>query len=532
MTRAARTAAHGELAGRVALAGPGVAAEVAPILAARGLLAEIADGDPGVLVTAIARGASAVAWAAAEAVDAHAALGLTTACHAAAEIGRPLVALVPPVRGGAPSAKLAVERATALAHLRANGALVVADPDVWLEAIVLVAAVGVPRGARVAVVAPPGSWLERAASALAFEAEEAGRRGPRVGADEDEPVDAVLVDRAAGHADDALAGHRTPTMAGAGGSSAAAPGGAGGGALRGIARTAEIDRAGRASRALVVSVAARGELLLPDDPPMLVGLRPALAAVAACGRAAERIAAGPGPAPRTARDELEIDEARLERQLAKLVPGDRRIGDHEAKVLLAAYGVPVTRQAVATTPSAAVAVAKKVGFPVEIKLWGPDVPSERAGCRVERGVATAADVRRAFLAVSGAAGMPVDEASGLAVILRETPPEGREVSALIERVSTLGWTVIVSVPGAGGPLAAPAPLRVVEATELAAAVTSTRAGEVEPDRVALANLLRRASHLAVDYEDRIHRVELGRIVVGARGLRTMVVDAAIDVREL
>jgi hypothetical protein len=59
-------------------------------------------------------------------------------------------------------------------------------------------------------------------------------------------------------------------------------------------------------------------------------------------------------------------------------------------------------------------------------------------------------------------------------------------------------------------------------------VTSTRAGEPEPDRVALAGVLRRASHLAVDLEARIQKIELGRIVVGARGGRTMVIDAAID----
>jgi hypothetical protein len=486
VSRAARHAAAGEANGRVALAGPGLAAEVARILAARGLAADVGTDDPAELAAAIERGAAAAAWAAAEPIDGATALRLGRACQLAAESGRPLVALAPPLRG---TGRAAIERAVAMAQLRASGAVVVADPDVWLEAIVLVAAIGVPRGPRVAVVAPPGSWLERAASALAAESEDAGRRGPSVAADGDDldPVDAVLVDR----------GAAAPTATG---------------------------------RALVVTVAARAELLDAADPPMLVGLRPALAAVTACGRAAERIAAGLGPAPREASAELEIDEARVERQLEKMAPGDHRIGDHEAKVLLAAYGVPVTRQAVATTPSAAIRVAKKAGYPVEIKPWGPDVPSERAGCPVERGVGTAADVRRAFLAVLGAAGLPISESDdgGSAVIIRETPPAGREVAAAIQRVAGLGWAVIVDVPGAGAPIAAPAPLRVADAMQLAAAVTSTRAGEPEPDRVALAGVLRRASHLAVDLESRIQKIELGRVVVGARGGRTMVIDAAID----
>jgi hypothetical protein len=486
VSRAARHAAPGEATGRVALAGPGLAAEVARILAARGLGADVGRDDPAELALAIERGAAAAAWAAAEPVDGPTAIRLVRACQLAAESGRPLVALAPPLRG---TGRAAIERAVAIAHLRAHGAVVVADPDVWLEAIVLVAAIGVPRGPRVAVVAPPGSWLERAASALAAESEDAGRRGPSVAADGDDldPVDAVLVDRGA-----------APPNADA--------------------------------RAQVVTVAARAELLDAGDPPMLVGLRTALAAVTACGRAAERIAAGLGPAPREASAELEIDEARVERQIDKVAGNDSRLGDHEAKVLLAAYGVPVTRQAVATTPSAAIRVAKKAGYPVEIKPWGPDVPSERAGCPVERNVGTAADVRRAFLAVLGAAGLPISETDGdgSAVIIRETPPAGREVAATIQRVAGLGWAVVVDVPGAGAPIAAPAPLRVADAIHLAAAVTSTRAGEPEPDRVALAGVLRRASHLAVDLEARIQKIELGRIVVGARGGRTMVIDAAID----
>src|SRR5206468_12379337 len=140
-----------------------------------------------------------------------------------------------------------------------------------------------------------------------------------------------------------------------------------------------------------------------------IGVRGALAAVIACGRASERAAAGVGPAPAAARESLEIDDERAARQLGKVALDEARIGDHEAKVLLAAYGVPITRQAVATTPSAAIRIAKKAGYPVELKPWGPDVATERGGCPVEKNVMTAAEVRRAFLAVLGAAGLPVGE---------------------------------------------------------------------------------------------------------------------------
>ncbi|HTJ42623.1 MAG TPA: acetate--CoA ligase family protein [Kofleriaceae bacterium] len=468
----------------IALGGPGLAAEVGAVLAARGLAAQPMGDDASALAGQVARGA-VVGWAADEPIGAAAAAALASGCEAGARAGRPVVVLAPPVRGG----RSAIERAAALAYLLAAGAIVVDDPDVWLEALVLVAAIGVPAGPRAAVIAPPGSWIDRAARALGAEAEARGGRGPAItdAAADLDPTDAALVDRAI----DLPAQPR--------------------------------------SRALIVPVVARAELLRDATEPALIGVRAALAAVIACGRASERAAAGLGPAPASARDSLEIDDARAQRQLDKVSLDDARVGDHEAKVLLAAYGVPITRQAVATTPSAAIRIAKKAGYPVELKPWGADVATERAGCPVEKNITTAAEVRRAFLAVLGAAGMPVAESEGAAVIVREAPPSGREVTATFESVGALGWTCVVEVAGAP-PIAAPAPLRVADAERLAAAVASTRAGEAEPDRTGLANVLRRASHLAADHAERIAKLELGRIVIGARGARTLVVDASIDLR--
>jgi len=114
------------------------------------------------------------------------------------------------------------------------------------------------------------------------------------------------------------------------------------------------------------------------------------------------------------------------------------------------------------------------------------------------------------------------------VIVRETPTAGREVSVTLLQLPSLGWTVVLDVPGA--PLAAaPAPLRLIDAQTLAAHVIASRAGDPEPDRSGLANVLRRASHLVVDIEA-ISALELPRVIVGGRGARTLVVDASATLR--
>jgi ATP-grasp domain-containing protein len=473
------------------IAPPHLGATAVAALRARGIEARIADAPidprPGRAANDsraersdrldAGAGDDVIAWALDAAPGTALAVELAAVCARAAGAGRPICLLAPLPRG---TGRPAIERAAALAYLRSFGAAVGHDVDAWLESVVLLVRFGLPAGPRAAVVAPPGSWLEAQAIAITAEAELGGIRSPLSAPDE--PTDVVLYDPAVG----------TP--------SGAVP-------------------------ALHVPVAARGELA--DGTAALFTARAALGAIAILGRAAARIAVGLGPAPRSAGDELAVDRDRRERQLAKLGSDQRRVGDHETKVLLAAYGVPITRQAVATTPSAAVKLARRAGYPVEIKPFGHDLPSEPAGCPVERNLTSDAMVRAAFTSVLVAAGRA--PADGTGVIIRETPPPGRELAVSFLELPALGWTVVLDSPGGGAPLAAaPAPLRLVDAQDLASHVAASRAGDPDPDRTGLANLLRRASHLAVDLGDRLIRLDLPRVVVGGRGARTLVVDAGIE----
>lgn len=409
-----------------------------------------------------------VAWALAAPPSAASAVELAARCARAAELGRPVCLLAPAVRG---TNRAAIERIAALAHLRAYGAAILHDVDAWLEAIVLLVRFGLPPGPRTAVIAPEGSWLRAQATAIVVEAETLGTRSPLTSPDD--PTDVALYDPALG-----------PPP--------------------------------RNVPAMYVPITPRGELA--GNEPTLYGARPALGAVTALGFAAERIAVGLGPAPRIASAELTIDHERLQRQRAKL--RGVRIGDHETKVLLRAYNVPITKQVVAVTPSAAVQKARLVGFPVEIKPFGDHLPTEPEGCHVERDITSAALVRQAFTSVITRLGQREEDGAG--VIIRAKPIAGREVSVMFLELPSLGWTVVLE---AGSRIAAaPVPLRMIDANTLAAHVISSRADDPEPDRDGLADALRRTSHLVVDL-DEIASLELPRVIVGGRGAITVVVDA-------
>jgi len=473
----ARTASE-PAAMRVQIIAPAaLGATAVAALRARGIDAQLGEATDSTDLVALALEAPPSA--------AHA-LELAASCARAAALGRPTCVLAPAPRG---TKAAAVERAAALAYLRAHGAVLGHDVDAWLEAIVALVRFGLPPGPRVAVIAPPGSWLEAQTLACASDAEAAGARIPVLSGEhraKGDPADVVLFDP-----------ELTPAPAQLPGS------------------------------AIAMHVTGRGELA--RDESTLFGMRSALGAIEMLGRAAERIAAGLGAATADDEAELDVDRDKLAERLKKVRELDlERVGDHETKGLLAAYGIPITRQAVATTPSAAIDKARKVGYPVEIKPWGKGVPSELEGCPVERAVTSDAIVRRAFTSVNAAMGRPANGPDSV-VIVRETPPLGRDVSARIERLSSLGWTVVLTVNGQVS--AAPAPLRLLDAQALASAVVASRAAEAEPDRAGLAALLRRASHLAVDLDSRLVRLELPRIVVGGRGARTVVVDAWCELAE-
>ncbi|MBT8492059.1 MAG: acetate--CoA ligase family protein [Deltaproteobacteria bacterium] len=445
------------------------AAATTEILQRRGVYVADGPSDDGEAVVALARKRPITIDEAAE---------LAELCMSGAHRRKPLVVLAAwPDELGDP-----VERAAALGYLRCFGGLVCTDPSTWIETLVLVARLGLPLGPRLAIVAEPHSLLSAQASALEREYSRLGARlSPSLEGASDDGHDAVLVDI------DSV-DSRTPTHVGG---------------------------------ALVVPVCSRGELATASRPA-LVDLRHAMAALRGAGRLALRIDQGIGPAPEDAPSSLGIDRERFDRQLGKL---GKSAGDHETKVLLAAYGVDVSRQAVATTPSAAVRIAKRAGFPVDIKPWGPDIPSEYDGCPVERELMTAADVRRGYAAAIGAADLP----SGAAVIVRASPPPGQELRAELIDLPEVGWTAVVYLRSRPQPVAAPAPLSLADSRALASAVVATRADDTDLDTTALSDLLTRVSYLVWDHGEDIERLDLGRILLPEDG-GAMVVDAIARLR--
>lgn len=168
---------------------------------------------------------------------------------------------------------------------------------------------------------------------------------------------------------------------------------------------------------------------------------------------------------------------RIDRELVDRVrvETDRELSDHQAKRLLKAYHIRVSRQAPTGTPTGAMKLAKKIGLPVTLVGSNQDL----------RQAQSAADVKRlsTLLLQSQTEHAPT-------ILVREFFPEVPRVQVRVYLEKGLGLAIRVNDSFALAPLVRS------DANLLAQATLARRA----KDREALADLLLKISACATDEE--------------------------------
>jgi acyl-CoA synthetase (NDP forming) len=130
---------------------------------------------------------------------------------------------------------------------------------------------------------------------------------------------------------------------------------------------------------------------------------------------------------------------------AELPPG-RTLSEREAKAVLAAYGVPVPREELATSEADAVAAAKRIGFPVVMKISSPDVEHKSDLGLVEVGVNDAAAVAATYRRIlEQAAAVPGVRIEG--VLVAELVAGGVECVVGVTRDEVFGPAVMFGLGG-------------------------------------------------------------------------------------
>ena len=278
------------------------------------------------------------------------------------------------------------------------------------------------------------------------------------------------------------------------------------------------------------AVKARADVL---GLPLLQGTRASLRAMEALIRYAERRRqpsepSGPGPVPAA-------EAAGLRHWLAGQ-PGS--LTESAGKRLLAAYGIRVTREALATSSDDAVRLAAELSGPVVLKIASPDILHKTEAKGILLGLQAPEQVRAGFERILANARAYDPHARLEGVLVQEmVPPGAVEVIVGSSVDPEFGPVVVFGMGGVLVELIKDATLRLAPVTvaEAAAMVAETRGaallhgfrGAPPADLDALAAAIVRLSHLAYDFRNEIVAVDVNPLMVLPAGHGIVAADALV-----
>lgn len=206
--------------------------------------------------------------------------------------------------------------------------------------------------------------------------------------------------------------------------------------------------------------------------------------------------------------------------------GRTALDEYEAKQLLAAYGVPVTREATALTKKDAVEAAEKIQYPVVLKVCDWEVMHKSGKGLIALNIENAAGVKKVFDTIQKAAGRHVP------VLVQEMVNGNREFLAGMTRFAGFAPCVVF---GLGGVLTEihrdttirQAPLANVDVQEMFSEIRSAKLlGEyrgMPPVKLdALIQILQTIGNIALLHPE-ITEIDLNPIII--RGDEPVVADA-------
>ncbi len=212
---------------------------------------------------------------------------------------------------------------------------------------------------------------------------------------------------------------------------------------------------------------------------------------------------------------------------ARLQDAEAPLDEYSSKRVLAAYGLPVTREALVETPAQAVGAAEALGYPVALKTATPGVlhKSEVGGIRLD--LANAAAVREAYAQVQAQCGPRA--------LVQEMARAGTEMILGMKADPQLGALILVGLGGifvevyrdlttALAPLASAQAERMLDGLRGKALLEGTR-GRPPADRAALLDALLRFSTLITDLGDLLQEVDINPLLVREDGV--LALDALI-----
>jgi acetate---CoA ligase (ADP-forming) len=222
------------------------------------------------------------------------------------------------------------------------------------------------------------------------------------------------------------------------------------------------------------------------------------------------------------------------------LPHRRVLTETQSKKILAAVGLPVTREELAHDPAEAVRLAGEIGFPVALKIQSPDIAHKSDVGGVVLNASTPAEVERAAHQIIENVGRSCPGAAIDGLLVQEMIADGVEMILGMTYDETFGPLIVC---GAGGVAVevfkdAAVLLPVVHRDELRDMLRGLKVarlldgfrGGAPRDLEALVDCCMRFCDFVVASDGRFAAIDLNPVLVRPRGQGVRIADALIEQR--
>lgn len=185
--------------------------------------------------------------------------------------------------------------------------------------------------------------------------------------------------------------------------------------------------------------------------------------------------------------------------------GAKSLSEYESKLLLAEYGIPVTREAVVTTSDDAVAQASEIGFPVVLKGSGETISHKTELNLIALDLKNEEEIRQAFSELTANKKADVKE-----VLVQQMIKGDRELMVGLTRDAQFGPCVMFGLGGIFTEILEDVAFRVAPLSDYDARdimndikgkkILNAFRGKPEVDRNTLADILIAVGQIGLDNE--------------------------------
>ena len=213
------------------------------------------------------------------------------------------------------------------------------------------------------------------------------------------------------------------------------------------------------------------------------------------------------------------------------------VSEYQAKRILSEYGIAVTQEELATTREQALAVAKRIGYPVAIKVQSPDISHKTEARAVRLNIGSDRELALAFEEVLSNARAYRKDASIEGVLIQEMVTDGLEAILGVTNDPLFGPAVMFGLGGIFAEVLKDVSFRLAPVTPSVARemieeiagypVLAGARGRPRADVDALVDAIVRLSALAVDLKDRVAELDINPLFVFAEGRGVKAADALI-----